>query len=405
MSLYIFNQYYFDFLKKVKVYARNSPDRLLPVTKPLRKAIRENYQSYDKESEEYRAFFVAAIASVTDSWLKVETLDEAKAWIDSEDVSSVEIYKGITLGALAAFIRSKKTLFYYFTLLCMFSDATMSDDDATKIVDILKGMKGVKNKDPEVPKDPKEDVAVVEVEKEKEKETFREEISNTSTRHYLQFLAYLQSYVTPPGQEAMSDTMKELETTTLGKLAKEIMEDIDVAEIHKSISSDGDILKSLANPDGGISKLLGTVSQKMISKMASGEIKQENLLADALKFSSQLQGMMPGGGGGGGGGFDIASMMSKVGDLANMAKMMGGGPPGGGGGGDGGGGGGGAGFDMSSLSEMMGSLGLGAGAGAGGGGKTRTVINTAALSRADKAKQLRRKLERRQAKENLPSHV
>jgi hypothetical protein len=184
--------------------------------------------------------------------------------------------------------------------------------------------------------------------------------------------------------------MQQLETTSLGKLAKEIMGDIDVNEVQSSISGGGNILESLTNPDGGLSKLLGTVSQKMMSKMSSGELNQETLLQDALKFSSQLQNMIPKGSNGkGGGGFgDIASMMSKVGDLANMmnsGKKDGNDSDSNSDDDDGGG------FNFSKMASMLGSM--------GDNGKkqkqSRPVINKPELSRVAKAKQLRKKLERK----------
>ena len=184
--------------------------------------------------------------------------------------------------------------------------------------------------------------------------------------------------------------MHQLETTSLGKLAKEIMGDIDINEVQNTLSGGGNILESLTNPEGGLSKLLGTVSQKMISKMTSGEIKQETLLQDALKFSSQLQNMIPKGanGGGGGGAFgDIASMMSKVGDLANMMNNVGNknGDDSNSDSDDDSGG-----FNFAKMASMLGSM--------GDSGKkqkqSRPVINKPELSRLTKAKQLRKKLER-----------
>jgi hypothetical protein len=172
-----------------------------------------------------------------------------------------------------------------------------------------------------------------------------------------------------------------------------------VSEIHKSFSGDGNIFSALSNPDGGISKLLGTVSQKMMSKMASGEIKQENLLSDALKFSTQLQGMIPKPSGSGSGNdgtnplgnFDIGDIMSKVGGLASM---MGGG--GGGSKNDGG-------FDMSQLASMMGSM-MGNQKSGGRTKGSRTTVDTSSLNRSAKAKQLRRKLERRRQEQEQQQH-
>jgi hypothetical protein len=372
MSLYVFNQYYFDLLKKVKNYARTSPDKLHVVSKSIKKAIKDHYQSYDKESDEHRVFFLQSTQSARTSWASdVTTVELAKEWLLRDEVSNVELFKGISFASLDAVMKSKKTLYYYFTLLCIFGDESMNEETTSKIITILKGIQNA----------------------DEFAEALKDFSDDTPCKKQLQFLSYLQSLsATTPG---VDNTMKDLESTSLGKLAKEIMEDIDVNEIHNSLG-DGDIFKALSNPNGGISKLLGTVSQKMISKMASGEIKQENLLSDALKFSTQLQGMMPSGGKSQGnpmGDFDFAGMMSKVGGLANMM--------GGGGGGDESG----DGFDMSKLANMMGSI-LGGGKSPGNSKGTRTTVDTSSLNRVAKAKQLRRKLEKqRQEKDrNQPTN-
>jgi hypothetical protein len=285
-------------------------------------------------------------------------------------VRNVEIYKGITFGTVECAIRSKRSLLHYFVLLSLFCHPDLDNDTVSKYVSVLKNIDN--------------------------DEQFSKMIDATEDAHvkvYLGFLKHLQTTQvgrkskTEPnmsgsgsGFGAMDDSMRELESTTLGKLAKEIMNEVDVSELQKSIQDEGDILKSLANPEGGFAKLLGTVSQKMIGKLASGEIKQETLLQDALQFSGKLKGMLPKEAQGLG---DLGDMMSKMNDLAGMMGGMGMG---------GGGNGGGDGFDMSNLANMMNAM-----KGGGGDAKkgTRTAFNTAEMSRVAKAKQMRRKLEKR----------
>ena len=379
MSLYVFNQYYFDLLKKVKDYCRSSQGKVQAST--IRKAIKKNYASYDKTAAEYREFFSASTQHARGAWesTKTSNIKDAKEWLECEEIANTQIYDGITVSDIDSCIKSKKTLFYYFTLLCIFVNEELTQEEVDNIVGLLKNIKNVD-----------------------EFEKSIESIEDALLKQHLTFLLYLQknstsgvstesSDASSATREGIDETMQQLETTSLGQLAKEIMGDIDINEVQNSLSGGGNILESLTNPDGGLSKLLGTVSQKMISKMTSGEIKQETLLQDALKFSSQLQNMIPKGANGqGAGGFgDIASMMSKVGDLANMNsgnKKKGNDSDSDSDSEDDGGG-----FNFAKMASMLGSMG-------DNGGKkqkqSRPVINKPELSRVAKAKQLRKKLER-----------
>jgi hypothetical protein len=384
MSLYVFNQYYFDLLKKVKDYCRSSQGKVQ--ANNVRKAIKKNYASYDKTAKEYREFFSASAQHARGAWesTKTSNIKDAKEWLECAEIANTQIYDGITVADIDSCIKSKKTLFYYFTLLCIFVNEELTQEEVDKIVGLLKNIKNVD-----------------------EFEKSIESIEDALLKQHLTFLLYLQKNSTSgvstessdasgATREGIDETMQQLETTSLGKLAKEIMGDIDINEVQNSLTGGGNILESLTNPDGGLSKLLGTVSQKMISKMTSGEIKQETLLQDALKFSSQLQNMIPKGQGGGAGGFgDIASMMSKVGDLANMMnagnKKKSKGDDSDSDSEDDG-----EGFNFAKMASMLGSM--------GDNGKkekhSRPIINKPELSRVARAKQLRKKLERqKRAKE------
>ena len=54
-GVHVFNQYYFDLLKKLKDIAKNN--RKQDFSPIIRKAIKESYTSYDKLSNVYSKFF------------------------------------------------------------------------------------------------------------------------------------------------------------------------------------------------------------------------------------------------------------------------------------------------------------------------------------------------------------
>ena len=114
-----------------------------------------------------------------------------------------------------------------------------------------------------------------------------------------------------------------MENTTLGQLAKEILEDVDINKLQKSMGEDGDVLKSLGDPNSGFSDIITNVSQKMATKISSGELNQENLMKDAMKFATMMPGMFGNqqqGSGQKNSGANMGNMMSMFADLMSQNK-------------------------------------------------------------------------------------
>lgn len=348
VALNVFNQYYFDLLRKVKDIARDMKHKCDDThARELLREIKRNYLSYDRLSGEYRDWYRDAMKSF-------DVFEDPQQWYAKEGIVELQPYKNISIGLIGKVLKSKDVLLYYLTLLSVFAEE-MSDEKAEKILQALKN-KPLKADDLNA-------------------------FDDMALQQKLVVLDTIQRSDAPSSSGA--DVFKNIEDTSLGKLAKEIINEIDLEEIQKNVGENGDILTALTNPDSGITKLLGTVSQKMISKMASGELRQENLLQDAMKLASALPGMTGGGkaGGNGGGLGDLSSMMDQV---SNIASMFGGGA-----------GGGGAGDLLSQFMKATTSS-------SSGGSRTKTQVNQSAMNRVAKAKQLRRKLEeRRKTKENI----
>jgi hypothetical protein len=133
------------------------------------------------------------------------------------------------------------------------------------------------------------------------------------------------------------DAMDNLKDTTIGKIAKEIINDVDMEKLKQTISNnDGDIFKALSNPENGLGELFSTVGNKVTNKISSGELSQDAIMKDAMKFASLIPSMFKNAGGGnecdGAGGFNMADMMKMMSSMSNM-NMGGAGGGGGGGGG------------------------------------------------------------------------
>ena len=321
-STYIFNQYYIDLLKKLKNISKKHKTKS-ETAKRILKTIKENYQTYDKTSEEYIEFFKEKCNS--EFWtsyiaLDKETCDE---WLSDDTKTSVEIYKNITIKDVTKLLRNNFITHHYLSVLYIYTNE-LNEEQITIILTNLQS-----------------------VSPEQEAEL---NIENADIKKVLVRLNELKidNIKSNPAIEGM-DSLKD---TTIGKIAKEIIEDVDLTKIKESITNDGDIFKAIANPDSGFSELFTNVSQKMSNKISSGELSQEAIMKDAMKFASILPGLFGGNdGSNNSGGFDMSSMMNMM----NMMQNMNGG-------------------------------------GAAGGGKNKTGINNQALRNLMKKQQLKKKL-------------
>ena len=323
-STYIFNQYYIDLLKKLKNIAKKHKTKS-ETAKRILKTIKENYQTYDKTSEEYIEFFKSKCSS--DYWTSYIALDKEKCdeWLIDETNSSVEIYKNITIKDVTKLLRNNFISHHYLSVLYIYTNE-LSEEQITIILTNLQAV----SQEPETELN----------------------IENADIKKVLMRLNELK--VDNIKSNPAVDGMDSLKETTIGKIAKEIIEDVDLTKIKQSITNEGDIFKAIANPDSGFSELFTNVSQKMSNKISSGELSQEAIMKDAMKFASILPGLFGGNtdeGSNGTGGFDMSSMMSMMSMMQNMN-----------------------------------------GGGGGGGGKNKTGINNNALRNLMKKQQLKKKL-------------
>jgi hypothetical protein len=321
---FIFNQYYIDLLKRIKASAKkmreSEADAATVVAdvsetvepsavfgKTILKAIRENYTTLDKSSDEYTMymktipedFWVSYIgiddisASATDAGATA-TGATATDWFLADDVKDVCIYKGITVSSIRRLVNDDYMCHHFFSVFYLFLNE-LSDDDVKVYLSVLQ--------------DTKNEIGL-------------DVITNEAHR---KLIARLNELKTKKQKDTTGFNMSGMEDTMLGKLAKEILEDVDVEKLQKSIGDNGDILKAIGDPDSGFSELISNVSRKMANKISTGELKQENLLQDAIKFASA----MPGGifGNAGNAGAAGAGTGAKQGGGANanqpdMASMM-----------------------------------------------------------------------------------
>jgi hypothetical protein len=315
-KLYILNEYYVDLIKKLKTVTKKHKDKSTTAKKVFN-IIKNNYLTIDKNSDQYLIFLKENLTedlykSYKNLSLSVDKPNEEGEekteettsndinkekitnWL--KDNNELNLFEGITLGDITKILRNEYLSHHYLSVFFIFSKEELTDEQAEKLLELL-------NKDNYT----EEDV---------------NELEDTED-YYKTILQNLLLIKNIKIKSSIDMNMGGMENTTLGKLAKEILEDVDINKLQKSVDKNGDVLKSLGDPDSGFGDIISNVSQKMATKLSNGELNQQNLMQDAMKFASMMPGMFGQnqggrkGGGGGGGGPNMANMMGMFADMMN----------------------------------------------------------------------------------------
>ena len=261
---FIFNQYYIDLLKRIKTSAKNMKEddkgEDYAFGKGILKSIRENYITLDKSSDEYLLYVKTIPVDFWSSYINLDDINSTNDWFLSDEVKDVCIYKNISVSSIRKLLKDDYLCHHFFSVFYLFMDE-LSDDDVKMYVSVLQ--------------DAKNEIG----------------LDNIINEMHKKVIERLNELKTKKNNNTCGIDMSQMEDTMLGKLAKEILEDVDVEKLQKSIGDNGDILKAIGDPDSGFSELISNVSRKMANKISTGELKQENLLQDAIKFASTMPGL------------------------------------------------------------------------------------------------------------------
>jgi hypothetical protein len=332
-SRIIFNQYYYDLLMKIRTVAKKHKEHSTTAVRVL-ETLKDNYKEFDKTADTYVSFLNENCNSdFWKSYLELEK-DNVNEWLKREEVKSVCLFVNITIADISKLLHDNFLCHHYISVFYIFKNE-LSDDDASNILKIL--------------------------------QTFDEEFE-LENEEFKRIISRLNSIKTENVKSSSSfDNIEELKDTTIGKIAKEIINDVDITKLKETITNnDGNIFKALASSDSGLSELFTNVGTKVTDKISSGELNQEAIMKDAMKFAALLPGMF----GTGGGGDDDES---------------------------GGGGSGAGGFNMADMMKMMSAMSAMSGGGGGGGGKgkkSKTAINKQGLRNLAKRVELQKKLKK-----------
>lgn len=326
-SRIIFNQYYYDLLMKIRTVAKKHKDHSTTAVRVL-ESLKDNYKEFDKTADTYVSFLNENCNSdFWNSYLELEK-DKVNEWLKKEEVKSVCLFVNISIADISKLLHDNFLCHHYISVFYIFKNE-LSDEDASNILKIL--------------------------------QTFDEDFE-LENEEFKRIISRLNSIKTENVKSSSSfDNIEELKDTTIGKIAKEIINDVDITKLKETITNnDGNIFKALASSDSGLSELFTNVGTKVTDKISSGELNQDAIMKDAMKFASLLPGMF-----GTGGGDDDESSGTGGFNMADMMKMM------------------------SAMSAMG-----GGGGGGGKGKKSKTAINKQGLRNLAKRVELQKKLKK-----------
>ena len=283
-NVYVFNQYFLSFVKSIKKSAKAIKEKS-SVAREILKNINLHYNTFDNQSNDYVELFNKNFNDDTlDQLLSIDVSEDTSSltsWIETNNDKI--LIKNTTLKSITKISKKKEALQQFLLIFYLFRDSELSELEIKNIMEKLKGI----NASDEIPE-----------------------------RHQAKVELICQLNL----KNNTGFSMKDIEDTTIGKLAKDIIGELDLDKMKNSIKQDGDLLGALGDPENGIGNLISDVSQKMANKLKNGEVKQDALLKDALSMAGKLPGLS-----GANTGSDESGSTPDIGNIMKMmSSMMGG---------------------------------------------------------------------------------
>lgn len=268
----VFNKFFSSFLKDLK-----------EVNDDLRKNVKANYKVIDKTSPDYCVFF------------KENMIEHVQSFIDDTidtDLKDKYVCNGIVLGDVLAGIASKSVeeqniIKNYLYVLVLFAYMSTLDGEEALFTQVVSVLSSIQEGNITAYMEGKESILEDDVKSLLEK---------------------IREFGIPPQAPKIDESpdpaslFSMLGNSKIADLAKEISQDIDVSSL--KTENPEDMIKNMLDFNSG-NNVLGNIIQKVSSslnnKISSGELKQEDLLGEAMSMMNMF------GGSGGGGGNPFAS--------------------------------------------------------------------------------------------------
>lgn len=272
---YVFNQFFFDFIRHLK---KSEPDD------DVKAALKRSYKVVELCEERHLGRLAAALEPQL-----LQRVVEAEAPLQDEGVRGLELIPGITLERLTRDPARADAILAYLYIFCSLVHVREHADADAAVEQVVKMVRGLQDgcAPPAVTEDVLDDDLA----------SLLRKLSMVS-----------KAPPAPPAAPAAPTSpfdVDALVNSKIGSMAREITEELKLDQVDKP--------EELLNI-GNLGSIVSTISNKIQSKLSSGEMKQEDLMAEAMSFL--------GGAGAGGGG--LGALLNNP-MLKEVMKSMGGG--------------------------------------------------------------------------------
>lgn len=321
----MFNKFFSSFIKELK-----------GLDEGLKSIIKKNYKVIDKSSDEYYNLFWNNVSTHLRLFVEGDDLSS------NEDITSVEIVQGITIGDAVKVLKDDDlyTFWNYINILIIFASLyteakTASSQTSSKVEVETDADKNAK----EVEDDSNSNalntyvlfVKVVKIlsmiQNSQDPSTELDDIIDDDIKQLLLKIKVFENASDDIKIDAATDALptppaeflQSIENSKIADLAKEISKEIDISSLNIEKPEDVAKLMDFSGSNNFLGNIVSKVSNKLTEKISSGEIKQEDLLSEAMSMMSMLNG---GGAGGAGGMGGIADILKGMGGLGGLGSMM-----------------------------------------------------------------------------------
>ncbi len=273
---YVFNQFFFDFIRHLK---KSEPDD------DVKAALKRSYKVVELCEERHLGRLAAALEPQL-----LQRVVEAEAPLQDEGVRGLELIPGITLERLTRDPARADAILAYLYIFCSLVHVREHADADAAVEQVVKMVRGLQ--------DGRAPPAVTEDVLDDDLASLLRKLSMVS-----------EAPPAPPAAPAPTSPfdVDALVNSKIGSMAREITEELKLDQVDKP--------EELLNI-GNLGSIVSTISNKIQSKLSSGEMKQEDLMAEAMSFL--------GGAAGGAGGGGLGALLNNP-MLKEVMKSMGGG--------------------------------------------------------------------------------
>jgi hypothetical protein len=318
----MFNKFFSAFVKDLKT-----------MDDSLKTVIKKNFKVIDKSSEEYFNLFWSNVQPKFDTFVQLSSGDITDDTRDKsyEEIGSVEVVKDITIKSVLDVISESNVdaFWNYMNTLIVFAYLY---NEAKKESTSNRETNGEDTGD----KSPASAlyllfVKVVKIlsmiQKGEDASNDMTDILDDDVKALLSGI-HVQSFTQANEEVKIDETadvlptptlefLKNIENSKIADLAKEISKDIDVSSLNLEKPEDIAKLMDFSGSNNFLGNIVSKVSSKLTEKISTGEIKQEDLMTEAMSMMSMLNG-----GGAGGGLADMLIGMSGLGGLGGLDGLM-----------------------------------------------------------------------------------